>query len=733
MKRHLELWGGPECTINRVRDTYQDQFERCGHYDRIDDLNLFADIGITTIRYPILWECIAPDRPGQHLWQGVDARIDRLRAHGIDVIAGLVHHGSGPSYTHLLDDDGFARGLADFAARVAERYSWINQWTPVNEPLTTARFSALYGHWYPHVRDEGAFWRALLNQIDGTRLAMQAIRRVNPAARLVQTEDLGRTFATAELREQAAFENIRRWATWDLLFGRVRRGHPLWRRMAAHGLEHRLEAIAADPCPPDIIGINHYLTSERFLDHRMQRYPAHAHGGNDGQRYADVEAIRVLEPPPPGLRGVIEEAWDRYATPIAVTEVHNGCTREEQLRWLTEAWDCAEDLRNEGVDVRAITLWSLLGSSGWNTLLTAPGIYEPGIFDVSSGTPRATALAALGTALATGAARHPLAAQPGWWRRPIRLEYPAVRRPAPAVQHRADSCRERAPMGRPLLIMGATGTLGQAFARACTLRNIPHVLTARHALDITSEASIGAALDRHDPWAVVNAAGWVRVDEAESHAARCFAANSDGPVRLARMAEERGLATLNVSSDLVFGGKAEGAYVETDAPDPRNVYGESKARMEEGLLALAGTHLIVRTAAFFSPHDEFNFAVAVARALTAGQPFEAAADQRITPTYVPHLVRVALDLLIDGEQGLWHLTNETELSWAEFAEAVADSLNLPRHLIRAVPGARLNQMAPRPSRVPLATGRGAHLPSLADALGEFARHEKRQQAVRELA
>ena len=100
---------------------------------------------------------------------------------------------------------------------------------------------------------------------------------------------------------------------------------------------------------------------------------------------------------------------------------------------------------------------------------------------------------------------------------------------------------------------------------------------------------------------------------------------------------------------------------------------------------------------------------------------------------MPHLVRVALDLLIDGEQGLWHLTNETELSWAEFAEAVADSLNLPRHLIRAVPGARLNQMAPRPSRVPLATGRGAHLPSLADALGEFARHEKRQQAVRELA
>ena len=61
---------------------------------------------------------------------------------------GLVHHGSGPAGTDLLDE-GFAEGLARFARAVAERFPWVEDWTPVNEPLTTARFSALYGHWYP--------------------------------------------------------------------------------------------------------------------------------------------------------------------------------------------------------------------------------------------------------------------------------------------------------------------------------------------------------------------------------------------------------------------------------------------------------------------------------------------------------------------------------------------------------------------------------------------------------
>ena len=72
-------------------------------------------------------------------------------------------------------------------------------WTPVNEPLTTARFSGLYGHWYPHGRDYPTFLRALVNECKGTLEAMRAIRGAIPGAKLVQTEDLGKTFSTAPL------------------------------------------------------------------------------------------------------------------------------------------------------------------------------------------------------------------------------------------------------------------------------------------------------------------------------------------------------------------------------------------------------------------------------------------------------------------------------------------------------------------------------------------------------
>ena len=173
----LELWGGAECTVNRVQDRFRDQLRETGHHDRMTDLALFKELGLAALRFPILWERVSPERPDQQDWSGTDAGLGCLRALGIRPIAGLVHHGSGPRYTNLLADD-FASGLARHAGLVAERYPWIVDWTPVNEPLTTARFSALYGHWYPHHRDERSFWLALLNQIDATRLAMRAIRNM---------------------------------------------------------------------------------------------------------------------------------------------------------------------------------------------------------------------------------------------------------------------------------------------------------------------------------------------------------------------------------------------------------------------------------------------------------------------------------------------------------------------------------------------------------------------------
>jgi len=494
--------------------------------------------------------------------------------------------------------------------------------------------------------------------------------------------------------------------------------HPLWDHIAGFGLAHRLEAIAAAPCPPDVIGVNHYLTSDRFLDHRVQLYPPHVRGGNGRQAYADVEAVRVLEPPPQGLDGALRDVWNRYKLPIAITEVHNGCTRDEQMRWTAEAWDSAERLRANGVDIRAVTVWALLGSCGWNNLLTGPGLYEPGVFDVSGGTPRATALAALIRGLPHGANRHPASTGDGWWRRPIRLVHPVVHHApklaAPMIGGKG------AAISSPILITGATGTLGQAFARACAHRNLSHVLVRRPELDLRDGDSIAHALDRYAPWAVINAAGWVRVDAAEDAPEECHEANAAGAIRLSQAATERGVPTLNFSSDLVFDGAAGRPYVEGDVPSPLNVYGRSKAIMEEGLARLPGRHLIVRTAAFFSPADPYNFAVALVSALQRGERFCAASDQVVSPTYVPHLVDNALDLLIDGETGIWHLTNGDPVSWADFAVMIADALGLPGDLIEPVATDALALGAPRPPFAPLATNRGAPLPPLSMAIAAFA-------------
>lgn len=726
MPTRPQLWGGLECTVNRVQDRYRDQIRTSGHHDRIEDLDKIASSGIRAIRYPVLWERVSPERPEQCDWRWTDERLERLRQLDITVIAGLIHHGSGPRYTSLVDE-GFAEGLARHARGAAERYPWVNDWTPVNEPMTTARFSALYGHWYPHQRSEQAFWLALLNQIDATRLSMRAIRRVNPAARLIQTDDLGRTYATASLRTQAGFDNLRRWAGWDLLCGRMTRDHPFWDRLCAFGFEHRLLAIADDPCPPDVIGINHYLTSDRFLDHRLHRYPRHNHGGSEQQVYADVEAVRVLAPSPQGMEGAMREAWERYGVPLALTEVHNGSTREEQLRWAAQAWDTALRLDGEGVRVEAVTIWSLLGSKGWNTLLTRPGFYEPGAWDVSSGHPRQTALASLLKALAGHGERPPLAAGAGWWQRPIRMAHPSVARPAPMAEHLAGS-RLRFP-ARPLLICGATGTLGQAMARACALRNIPFVLTSRSDLDLADPASIDAAIDRIHPWAVVNAAGWVRIDEAEGQQDDCLIANAHGAIALAKACERRELPSVSFSSDLVFDGGKGSPYVETDDPCPRNSYGHSKAQMEAGLADLSGQHLVIRTAAFFSPDDSFNFAAAVVRSLAGGEVFQAADDLIVTPTYVPHLVPTVLDLLIDGESGCWHLTNSESLSWADFARRVAGSCGYDPDLVHGIPQASFRWQAERPRNVALVSSRGADLPALECALDHFASHHERQLAV----
>ncbi|MFL6618897.1 MAG: family 1 glycosylhydrolase, partial [Povalibacter sp.] len=292
--RRVEIWGGVECTINRVHDHYRSQLQASGHDRRVSDLDLFAQLGLARLRYPVLWEQVAPVSLEQPDWRWTDERLARLRELNIEPIAGLLHHGSGPAYTNLLDAQ-FPSLFARYAQMVAQRYPWIRCYTPINEPLTTARFSCLYGHWYPHQRNDRALARALLNETVATVRAMECIRQVNPEAQLIQTDDLGETFSTPLLRYQSDFYNERRWLSWDLLCGKVNRHHPLRSYLEESGIgSSELDWLLDHPCVPSMIGINHYVTSDRMLHEDRGRFARHTHGGNGRHRYADIEAVRVL-------------------------------------------------------------------------------------------------------------------------------------------------------------------------------------------------------------------------------------------------------------------------------------------------------------------------------------------------------------------------------------------------------------------------------------------------------
>lgn len=705
----LELWAGPECTVNRIGDRFTDQLVSSGFATRLDDLDRLASLGITRMRFPLLWERTAPQAPGRHDWRWADQRLARLRELKVAPIAGLLHHGGGPLYTDLLDP-GFAQGLADFARAVAERFPEIDAYTPVNEPCTTARFSGLYGLWYPHRQDDASFVRALLNQIRATVLAMRTIREINPQAMLVQTDDLGYTHSGPALRYQSEFENARRWLSFDLLCGRVGPEHLLWRYLRRHGAsDHELRWLLERPCTPDIVGINSYVTSERFLDDRLALYPASQHGGNQKDRYVDLEAARVHNLHIGGFAARLRETCERYRLPVAITEVHLGCSREEQLRWLHQAWQAAQLLRAQGYKVCAVTAWAAFGTYDWDSLLTKEeGHYEPGLWDVSSGVPRPTALSTLARQLGAGEApAHPVIEGPGWWQRDLRLSYPH------------EGVLQSLPMtGQPLLITGATGTLGQAYARLCELRGLPFRLLRRAEVDIADAVSVEVALERWQPWAVVNTAGFVRVDDAE-HEPRQWRENVAGPTVLAQACASHGVRLMSFSSDLVFDGCKTSPYVETDIPRPLNAYGRGKLEAERRVQAFAPDALLIRTAAFFGPWDQHNFVTLTLEALRRNERWLAIGDQCVSPTYLPDLVNASLDLLIDGERGVWHLANRGEVNWAAFGRMAAQAARLDPGLIDSVPAAKCGQVAHRPLYSALHSERGLLMPSLEDALDRY--------------
>ena len=248
--RPPEVWGGVEASHVRIRTRTVDQLELTGHDRRDADMDAIASLGVSAVRYPVLWERVAPRGLASADWSWPDARLGRLRELGVRPVVGLIHHGSGPRGMSLLHPD-FPRAFARYAAAVAQRYPWLDAYLPINEPLTTARFGGLYGWWQPHLASRETCAALLLAQCQAIRAASRAIKAVNPDATIIVNEDVGRTFATPALADLAADYNQRRWLSWDVLFGRIDRDHPLYSWFSSTPANLRaLEDLGADPSAP---------------------------------------------------------------------------------------------------------------------------------------------------------------------------------------------------------------------------------------------------------------------------------------------------------------------------------------------------------------------------------------------------------------------------------------------------------------------------------------------------
>jgi dTDP-4-dehydrorhamnose reductase len=282
----------------------------------------------------------------------------------------------------------------------------------------------------------------------------------------------------------------------------------------------------------------------------------------------------------------------------------------------------------------------------------------------------------------------------------------------------------RLPATPPLLIVGCAGTLGQAFQDICRLRGLETVSLCRADLDITDANAIAQALRRYQPWAVVNTAGYVQVDAAEANRTRCYHENTTGPTLLAQACATHGIQLLTFSSDLVFDGRQARAYLENDPARPLNVYGHSKLLAEQAVLARHPNALVVRSSAFFGPWDAHNFVHHALAAARSGQSFAAANNVAISPTYVPDLVNTALDLLLDEEHGIWHLTNQGTYTWAELARLAMGAAGLDTAYVVPQPVSTFGWAATRPRYSALSSQQGLLLPSVESGLQRYLADER---------
>ncbi|MEV0616780.1 family 1 glycosylhydrolase [Nonomuraea sp. NPDC050404] len=334
-----------------------DEYELTQHYEQWHgDLALAREAGATQIRYGVPWHRVQPE-PGTWDWSWLDRVVGRLTEVGLTTIVDLMHYGTPLWLEGQFAAPDYPKRVAEYGAAVADRYrDQLSIFTPMNEPLLTARFCGRFGYWPPYLTGDDGFVRLLGALSDGIVRTQHAIGDVNPGASFMHVEVSSRYEAGGhEDSEELAFLRHSAYVVEDLVTGRVDAAHPLAGYLTGHGMtDDDLAFFRANPAVPDVMGVNYYPqhSTERFV-------PGMSRGGQPFE----------LRPPVNGWTGGLAEVLtafaERYGRPVHLSETAWTGTLAERAAWLDASVARCHELREQGLDLVGYTWWPVFDMVEW--------------------------------------------------------------------------------------------------------------------------------------------------------------------------------------------------------------------------------------------------------------------------------------------------------------------------------------------------------------------------------
>jgi dTDP-4-dehydrorhamnose reductase len=259
--------------------------------------------------------------------------------------------------------------------------------------------------------------------------------------------------------------------------------------------------------------------------------------------------------------------------------------------------------------------------------------------------------------------------------------------------------------GRPVAVIGASGQVALALARAAARRGVAVAIGGRPDVDLNSTKSVIGFLDAAKPSLVINAAAYTAVDKAETDVAAAEALNVEGPARLAAWCALAGVPLMHISTDFVFDGRNTTPYRENDARNPLSVYGRTKSQGENAVRAALPQHVILRTAWVYSA-DGNNFLKTMLRLGAERDVVRVIADQAGTPTTANDIAGALLDMAaaiesgkVESPWGTYHFVAEGQTTWHGFAAEIfasAAALGMKTPKLEAITTAEYPLPAVRP-------------------------------------